>query len=52
MRSVPENKRPTVSKGGAMRNTELSSLTVRLHEPYWIWHAGSCEHFFAITTIR
>ena len=35
-----------------MDRTTLSSLTVRLNEPYWILHAGSCEHFFTITTIR
>ena len=35
-----------------MHDTKLSSLKIRLHEPYWILHAGSCEHFFVFTAIR
>ncbi|KAH9858712.1 snRNA-activating protein of 50kDa MW C terminal-domain-containing protein [Lenzites betulinus] len=49
---LPEGKRPIVDKGPPMNVTKLSSLTLRLHEPYWVLHAGSCEHFFAITNIR
>lgn len=35
-----------------MHDTKFLSLTVRLHEPYWILHAGNCEHFFTITALR
>ncbi|KAI9062890.1 hypothetical protein FKP32DRAFT_758962 [Trametes sanguinea] len=50
--SLPENKRPDLTERSSMDTVKLSSLTVRLHEPYWILHAGSCEHFFTFTTIR
>ncbi|EJF65316.1 hypothetical protein DICSQDRAFT_50534 [Dichomitus squalens LYAD-421 SS1] len=52
LQSLPEEKRPSLTKGGPMHDTKLSSLTVRLNEPYWLLHAGSCEHFFTFTTIR
>ncbi|KAJ7594281.1 snRNA-activating protein of 50kDa MW C terminal-domain-containing protein [Mycena floridula] len=35
-----------------MRNTKLSSLSLKLHEPYWLLHKGSCEHFVVFTEIR
>ncbi|KAI0823642.1 snRNA-activating protein of 50kDa MW C terminal-domain-containing protein [Trametes gibbosa] len=49
---LPEGKRPGVAKGPSMDTTRLFSLTLRLHEPYWVLHSGSCEHFFAVTSIR
>ncbi|OSD06874.1 hypothetical protein PYCCODRAFT_1442391 [Trametes coccinea BRFM310] len=50
--SLPESKRPELSEGPSMDAAKLLSLTIRLHEPYWILHAGNCEHFFTFTTIR
>ena len=50
--TIPDDKRVTLSKGPPMDAVQLSSLTVRLHEPYWILHAGNCEHFFVVTCIR
>ena len=35
-----------------MHDTFFSSLTVRLHQPYWLVHEGDCEHFFVIEQIR
>ncbi|KAI0775719.1 snRNA-activating protein of 50kDa MW C terminal-domain-containing protein [Trametes elegans] len=50
--ALPEAKRPALTKGSALHATQLQDLTVRLHEPYWMLHAGSCEHFFSVTAIR
>ncbi|KAI0329438.1 hypothetical protein GY45DRAFT_1354566 [Cubamyces sp. BRFM 1775] len=50
--TIPDDKRVTLSKGPPMDAVQLLSLTLRLHEPYWILHAGNCEHFFAISCIR
>ncbi|KAI0675306.1 snRNA-activating protein of 50kDa MW C terminal-domain-containing protein [Trametes maxima] len=50
--TLPEEKRREVTKGPPMGQTKWSSLTLRLHEPYWVLHAGSCEHFFCVTNIR
>ncbi|KAI8993015.1 snRNA-activating protein of 50kDa MW C terminal-domain-containing protein [Trametes punicea] len=49
---LPEGRRVAWTKGPSMDIAKLSSLTVRLHEPYWILHAGNCEHFFVVTAIR
>lgn len=32
--------------------TKLSSLTVRLNQPYWLLHQGNCEHFVVFDQIR
>ncbi|TFK93766.1 hypothetical protein K466DRAFT_477981 [Polyporus arcularius HHB13444] len=52
VQSLPESKRGKLAKGPSMHDTKLSSLTIRLHEPYWILHAGNCEHFFSISSVR
>ncbi|KAI0358449.1 hypothetical protein OH77DRAFT_1474071 [Trametes cingulata] len=52
LESLPEDNRQSLTEGPSMDSVKLSSLSVRLHEPYWILHAGSCEHFFTVTTIR
>ncbi|OBZ67997.1 snRNA-activating protein complex subunit 3 [Grifola frondosa] len=49
---IPEGKRPDVNKGTPMHETTFSSLSLRLHKPYWLLHAGNCEHFFVIDAIR
>ncbi|KAI0630366.1 snRNA-activating protein of 50kDa MW C terminal-domain-containing protein [Trametes polyzona] len=50
--SLPEGKQPELAMGSPLNETRISSLTLRLHEPYWMLHAGNCEHFFAVTCIR
>ncbi|RPD74311.1 hypothetical protein L226DRAFT_571748 [Lentinus tigrinus ALCF2SS1-7] len=52
LQSLPKNRRGKLSKGPSMHDTKLSSLTIRLHEPYWVLHAGNCEHFFSIASVR
>ena len=52
LQSLPESKRGKLAKGPSMHDTKLSSLSIRLHEPYWIVHAGNCEHFFSIASVR
>ncbi|KAI0081255.1 hypothetical protein K474DRAFT_1656744 [Panus rudis PR-1116 ss-1] len=49
---LPEEKRPHVNKGALMHDARFDSLSIRLHSPYWILHAGDCEHFFVIDQIR
>lgn len=36
----------------SMHDTILSSLSLRINEPYWILHQGNCEHFFVVDQIR
>jgi snRNA-activating protein complex subunit 3 len=35
-----------------MHDTPLSSLSLRVGEPYWLLHHGNCEHFIVIDQIR
>ena len=35
-----------------MEETKISSLSIRVNEPYWLIHAGNCEHFIVINQIR
>jgi len=35
-----------------MHETTLSSLTLRVNEPYWLLHQGNCEHFIVVDQIR
>ncbi|KAF6761270.1 snRNA-activating protein of 50kDa MW C terminal-domain-containing protein [Ephemerocybe angulata] len=43
--------RPAVAHT-AMGETKLASLSLRLHLPYQILHAGNCEHFMVVEEIR
>ncbi|KAH9832186.1 snRNA-activating protein of 50kDa MW C terminal-domain-containing protein [Rhodofomes roseus] len=45
-------ERPDFAKGQPMHETTFASLTPRLHQPYWLLHAGNCEHHFVIEHIR
>ncbi|KAK0461276.1 snRNA-activating protein of 50kDa MW C terminal-domain-containing protein [Desarmillaria tabescens] len=36
----------------SMHDIILSSLSLRINEPYWILHQGNCEHFFVVDQIR
>ncbi|THH21344.1 hypothetical protein EW146_g204 [Bondarzewia mesenterica] len=42
----------TLMNGSKIHNTPLSSLSLRLHEPYWLIHEGDCEHFIVFEQIR
>jgi hypothetical protein len=35
-----------------MHDTPLSSLSLRIGEPYWLLHQGNCEHFIVVDQIR
>jgi len=35
-----------------MEETKISSLSIRVNEPYWLIHAGNCEHFIVVNQIR
>lgn len=41
-----------LSKGPKMRDTSVSSLSLRLNHPYWLVHQGNCEHFLVVDQIR
>jgi len=43
---------PIVKATTSMHETVISSLTLRLNEPYWLLHQGSCEHFLVVDQIR
>lgn len=49
---LSEKKRTAVEKGRAMHDVTFRSLELRLHHPYWLCHAGNCEHFFVIEHLR
>jgi len=36
----------------SLKDTSLSSLSLRLNEPYWLVHQGGCEHFIVVDQIR
>jgi len=36
----------------AMENVRLGSLSLRMNYPYWIFHAGMCEHIWTIDRIH
>ncbi|KAH8107905.1 snRNA-activating protein of 50kDa MW C terminal-domain-containing protein [Cristinia sonorae] len=50
--ALPEKKRPSLSKATAMHDTPLSSLTLSLHTPYWLLHAGDCTHYIVFEQMR
>jgi hypothetical protein len=51
--TLPIEKRPSIKKAdSSIHQTHFSSLTLRLHEPYWLLHQGNCEHFLVVDQIR
>ena len=52
LENLPEKKGGTVQKGSPMHDATFRSLQVRLHQPYWLCHAGDCEHFFVVEHLR
>lgn len=49
---TPSNKKPEIRKGPNMHLQRFSDLSLRINEPYWLLHQGSCEHFIVIDQIR
>ena len=35
-----------------MKETKISSLSIRINEPYWFIHSGNCEHFILFNQLR
>lgn len=51
--NMPADKRPPIKKGAtSMHETPFSSLSLHLHQPYWLLHQGNCEHFIVVDEIR
>lgn len=39
-------------KGPCMHDVKFSSLSIKLHQPYWLLHQGTCEHFIVFEEMR
>ncbi|KAI0093268.1 snRNA-activating protein of 50kDa MW C terminal-domain-containing protein [Irpex rosettiformis] len=52
LKTLPKTSVPEISKGPLMHDTIFSTLPIRLHKPYWLLHAGDCEHFIVFEHIR
>jgi len=53
LESVSRQPRSTISKAPTnMKETKISSLSIRINEPYWLIHSGNCEHFILFNQIR
>lgn len=51
--STKKKPQPEISHADtSMKDTKLSSLSVRVGEPYWLVHQGNCEHFCVVDQIR
>ncbi|PCH43773.1 hypothetical protein WOLCODRAFT_26180 [Wolfiporia cocos MD-104 SS10] len=50
--SQNEQNGNTLRVGPTMPSTVLASLSFELHKPYWLLHAGNCEHFLVVDQIR
>ncbi|EMD37891.1 hypothetical protein CERSUDRAFT_83638 [Gelatoporia subvermispora B] len=52
LNTLPVAKRPQLQKGPSLHEAYFTSLSFRLHEPYWLLHTGNCEHFVVIDQVR
>lgn len=51
--NFPSSKHDVIEKGfTSIYDTLLSSLTLRLNNPYYLLHQGNCEHFVVVDQIR
>jgi len=49
----PSSKRDPIEKAQtSIYDTQLSSLPLRLNQPYYLLHQGNCEHFIVVDQIR
>ena len=53
LENFPSSKRDPIEKSPtSIYETSLSSLILRLNQPYYILHQGNCEHFIVVDQIR
>jgi snRNA-activating protein complex subunit 3 len=51
--NMPVQKRPPIKKSATfLHETPFTSISLRLHYPYWLLHQGNCEHFLVVDEIR
>lgn len=50
--SAPDTPLALKKAPTSMHATSLSSLSVRIGEPYWLLHQGNCEHFVVVDQVR
>jgi len=49
----PSSKRDPIEKAStSIYDTHISSLTLRLNQPYYLLHQGNCEHFIVVDQVR
>lgn len=46
------SKSSIIKADSSLKNTKLTSLLLRINEPYWLIHHGNCEHFLVVDQIR
>ncbi|KAF8210461.1 snRNA-activating protein of 50kDa MW C terminal-domain-containing protein [Mycena galopus ATCC 62051] len=52
LQSIPKESATLTKAPTSMHDTPLSSLSLRIGEPYWLLHHGNCEHFIVVDQIR
>lgn len=52
LKTISKDPQPMSKGKTAIHDTSLSSLSLRINQPYWLMHQGNCEHFIAIDQIR
>lgn len=50
--SAYDQPKPQWRAGKSMQETRIGDLDVRVGEPYWYMHQGSCEHVWTVDRIR
>jgi len=52
LKTRSKSKTPMEQATSSLAETLLSSISLRINEPYWLLHRGNCEHFVVIEQIR
>ncbi|KAJ7268821.1 snRNA-activating protein of 50kDa MW C terminal-domain-containing protein [Mycena haematopus] len=52
LQTMPKESATLSKAPTSMHDTPLSSLSLRIGEPYWLLHHGNCEHFVVVDQIR
>jgi len=52
LKTRSKSKTPMEQATSSLAETLLSSVSLRINEPYWLLHRGNCEHFVVIEQIR
>ncbi|KAJ7178353.1 snRNA-activating protein of 50kDa MW C terminal-domain-containing protein [Mycena crocata] len=50
--TIPKESASITKAPTSMHDTPLSTLSLRIGEPYWLLHHGNCEHFVVLDQIR